>query len=30
MTFGNVTLADGESRIGEEQIANIKLKIFIQ
>ena len=30
MTFGNVTLADGESRIGEETIANIKLKIFIQ
>jgi len=30
MTFGNVTLADGESRIDEEQIANIKLKIFIQ
>lgn len=30
MTFGNVTLADGESRIGEETIAKIKLKIFIQ
>lgn len=30
MSFGNVTLADGESRIGEETIANIKLKIFIQ
>ena len=30
MTFNNVTLADGESRIGDETIATIKLKIFIQ
>lgn len=30
LTFGNVTLADGECRIGDELIADIKLKIFIE
>jgi len=30
MTFGNVTLADGQSHIGDEPIASIKLKIFIE
>lgn len=30
MTFGNVTVATGQSFVDEEQIADIKLKIFIQ
>lgn len=30
MSFGNVTLADGETRIDGELIAETKLKIFIQ
>ncbi len=29
-SFGNVTLADGQCFIGEEQIADISLKIFVQ
>ena len=29
-TFGNVTIATGESRIGEELIAKAQLKIFMQ
>jgi predicted hotdog family 3-hydroxylacyl-ACP dehydratase len=29
-TFGNVTIATGESRIGEELIAKAQLKIFVQ
>ena len=30
MTFGNVTVATGQSFVDEEMIADIKLKIFIQ
>jgi len=30
MTFGNVTLATGLSKVGEEPIAEVKLKIFMQ
>ncbi|MBR0276717.1 MAG: beta-hydroxyacyl-ACP dehydratase [Prevotella sp.] len=30
MSFGNVTMATGQSKIGEEVIAEIQLKIFIQ
>lgn len=30
MTFGNVTLATGKSFVGEEPIADVKLKIFMQ
>jgi predicted hotdog family 3-hydroxylacyl-ACP dehydratase len=29
-TFGNVTIANGESRIGKEMIAKAQLKIFVQ
>ena len=29
-TFGNVTMATGESRIGDETIAKAQLKIFMQ
>lgn len=29
-TFGNATIATGESRIGEELIAKAQLKIFVQ
>ncbi len=29
-TFGNVTIATGESRIGDELIAKAQLKIFVQ
>lgn len=29
-TFGNVTIATGESRVGEELIAKAQLKIFMQ
>ena len=29
-TFGNVTIATGESRIGDEPIAKAQLKIFVQ
>ena len=29
-TFGNVTIATGESRIGKELIAKAQLKIFVQ
>lgn len=30
VTFGNVTVATGQTFVDEEQIADIKLKIFIQ
>ena len=30
MTFGNVTLATGQSLVGDEPIAEVNLKIFIQ
>ena len=30
MTFGNVTLATGQAYVGEEMIADINLKIFMQ
>lgn len=30
MTFGNVTIAEGKSHIGEELIAEAKMKIFIE
>lgn len=30
LSFGNVTLADGETRVDDELIATAKLKIFIQ
>ena len=30
LTFGNVTLATGQAFVGEELIADINLKIFMQ
>ena len=30
LSFGEVTIADGETRVGDEVIAEAKLKIFIQ
>jgi hypothetical protein len=30
MTFGNVTLATGHTSVGDDPVAEVKLKIFMQ